>query len=123
MPTYEYMCSAGHRFERVQRMSDAPLSECPECGAVAERQLSAGGGFLFKGSGFYITDYRSESYRKAAAAESGGGDAAKSETAPTSKDAPKADGAPKAEKADAPKKTDSSPKKETGGGSSSSKSD
>lgn len=72
MPTYEYMCSAGHRFERFQRMSEAPLDKCPECGAPAERLLSAGAGLLFKGSGFYITDYRSDSYKKAAAADSGG---------------------------------------------------
>ena len=45
------------------------MAECPECGAQAERLLSAGGGLLFKGSGFYITDYRSESYKKAAEAE------------------------------------------------------
>jgi putative FmdB family regulatory protein len=74
MPTYEYRCSSGHEFEQLQRMSEAPLDTCPQCGAPAERMLSAGGGLLFKGSGFYITDYRSDSYRKAAAAEGGGGD-------------------------------------------------
>jgi len=72
MPTYEYICSAGHRFEQFQRMSEQPVDKCPECGEPAERQLSAGGGLLFKGSGFYITDYRSDSYRKAAEADSGG---------------------------------------------------
>jgi putative FmdB family regulatory protein len=71
MPTYEYRCSAGHEFERFQRMSEEPLRECPECGAPAERILSAGAGLLFKGSGFYITDYRSDSYKKAADADSG----------------------------------------------------
>ena len=69
MPTYDYRCSEGHRFERFQRMSAAPVAECPSCGARAERILSAGAGFLFKGKGFYITDHRSESYRKAAEAE------------------------------------------------------
>jgi putative FmdB family regulatory protein len=73
MPTYEYTCSAGHRFERFQRMSEPPVDRCPECGAGARRLLSAGAGLLFRGSGFYITDYRSESYRKAAEAESGSG--------------------------------------------------
>jgi putative FmdB family regulatory protein len=72
MPTYEYSCTAGHKFERLQSMKDAPLDTCPECGAPAERQLSAGAGLLFKGSGFYITDYRSDSYRKAAEADKGG---------------------------------------------------
>jgi hypothetical protein len=52
-------------------MSEEPLRECTVCGAAAERLLSAGGGLLFKGSGFYITDYRSDSYRKAAEADSG----------------------------------------------------
>jgi putative FmdB family regulatory protein len=69
MPTYEYRCPAGHEFELVQRMSDEPKARCPICGEQAERLLSAGAGFLFKGEGFYITDYRSEDYRKAAKSE------------------------------------------------------
>ncbi|HEX7119651.1 MAG TPA: zinc ribbon domain-containing protein [Longimicrobiales bacterium] len=73
MPTYEYRCPKGHDFEEFQRMSDPPVATCPECGAEAERQLSAGAGLLFKGSGFYITDYRSDSYKKAAEADKSGG--------------------------------------------------
>lgn len=69
MPTYEYRCPKGHEFEQFQRMSDPPEAPCPECGETAERLLSAGAGLIFKGSGFYITDYRSESYRKQAEAE------------------------------------------------------
>ncbi len=69
MPTYEYRCPQGHEFEKFQRMSDDPVAPCPECGKDAERLLSGGGGFLFKGEGFYITDYRSDSYRKAQKAE------------------------------------------------------
>ncbi|MEY4609366.1 MAG: hypothetical protein RL625_1583 [Gemmatimonadota bacterium] len=59
MPTYEYRCPAGHDFEKfVLKMSDAQGTlPCPSCGVQAERMLSAGGGLLFKGSGFYITDY------------------------------------------------------------------
>jgi putative FmdB family regulatory protein len=72
MPTYEYRCDNGHKFEQFQRMSEPPIDKCPVCGARAERLLSAGAGLLFKGSGFYITDYRSEKYRKAAAEEGGG---------------------------------------------------
>ncbi len=73
MPTYEYRCpSCGNQFEKFQRMSDEPIAECPNCGSNAERRLSAGAGLLFKGSGFYITDYRGESYKKAAAGEKGG---------------------------------------------------
>jgi putative FmdB family regulatory protein len=70
MPTYEYRCVKGHEFEQFQRMSDEPLDSCPECGAEAQRLLSAGAGFLFKGSGFYITDYRSDSYREGAKRDS-----------------------------------------------------
>lgn len=76
MPTYEYRCAKGHHFELFQRISDEPVNECPECGAIAERLLSAGAGLIFKGSGFYITDYRSDTYKKAASADpgaSGGG--------------------------------------------------
>lgn len=71
MPTYEYRCPAGHEFEKFQRMSDDPTADCPECGAASERVLSGGAGLLFKGEGFYITDYRSEGYKKAAAKEKG----------------------------------------------------
>jgi putative FmdB family regulatory protein len=67
VPTYEYRCPKGHEFEKFQRMSDPPEADCPECGAAAERVLSGGAGLLFKGEGFYITDYRSDSYKKAAA--------------------------------------------------------
>jgi putative FmdB family regulatory protein len=67
LPTYEYRCPQGHEFEKFQRMADPPVAECPECGEDSERILSGGAGLLFKGEGFYVTDYRSESYRKAAA--------------------------------------------------------
>jgi len=69
MPTYEYRCPKGHEFEKFQRMSDPSTVECPECGVLAERLLSAGAGLIFRGSGFYLTDYRSESYKKQAEAE------------------------------------------------------
>ncbi len=72
MPTYEYRCSKGHHFELFQRISEEPIKSCPECGAPAERLLSSGAGFIFKGSGFYITDYRSDTYKKAAQSDAGG---------------------------------------------------
>lgn len=72
MPTYEYRCEKGHEFEVFQRMTEPPVEKCIHCGARAERLLSAGAGLLFKGSGFYITDYRSDKYKKAAEAEKGG---------------------------------------------------
>ncbi len=57
MPTYEYECPAGHQFEKLQKMSDRPRLKCPECGRLADRRISGGAGLVFKGSGFYITDY------------------------------------------------------------------
>ncbi len=74
MPTYEYRCKdCDHIFDRLKKISDPPVEECPECGGEAERLISGGAGLLFRGSGFYITDYRSESYRKAAESEKGSG--------------------------------------------------
>lgn len=57
MPTYEYVCAEGHAFDKIQKMSDRPLRKCPTCGARAERKVTGGSGLIFKGSGFYITDY------------------------------------------------------------------
>lgn len=73
MPTYEYRCEKGHDFEAFQRMSDPPLTECPECGAPAERRISAGTGLVFKGSGFYITDYKRADEKKKKTEASGNG--------------------------------------------------
>jgi putative FmdB family regulatory protein len=59
MPTYEYECnSCGHNFEAFQNMSDEPVGECPECGGKVKRLLGKGAGIIFKGSGFYATDYK-----------------------------------------------------------------
>ena len=71
MPTYEYRCAKGHHFELFQSMTDEPVEKCPECGAKSERLLSSGAGLIFKGSGFYITDYRSDSYKKSAESDGG----------------------------------------------------
>jgi putative FmdB family regulatory protein len=57
MPTYEYRCPEGHEFERFQKMTDPPRAKCPVCGRPAVRQISGGAALIFKGSGFYITDY------------------------------------------------------------------
>ena len=94
MPTYEYRCrECGEEFEKFQRMSDEPVAECPACGKAAERRLSGGAGLLFKGSGFYITDYaRSESYKKAAKAESGSGSKSDSSSASSSSGSSSASG-------------------------------
>jgi putative FmdB family regulatory protein len=57
MPTYEYKCPAGHEFDLFQKMSERPRAKCPTCGRQATRKISGGAGLVFKGSGFYITDY------------------------------------------------------------------
>ena len=66
MPTYEYMCEKCGKFEEFQRMSDEPLSRCPKCGSSVRRLISKNVGIIFKGSGFYVTDHRSEDYKKRA---------------------------------------------------------
>ncbi len=57
MPTYEYQCPEGHEFEKFQKMTDKPRAKCPVCGKMAVRKISGGAGLVFKGTGFYITDY------------------------------------------------------------------
>ena len=65
MPTYEYECEKCEiTFEKFQNMKDDPIKKCPECDGTVKRLIGAGAGFIFKGSGFYITDYRSESYKQ-----------------------------------------------------------
>jgi putative FmdB family regulatory protein len=73
MPTYDYECDAcGHRFELYQSISADPERKCPECKKLKLRRLiGTGAAVVFKGSGFYQTDYRSDSYKKSAAADSG----------------------------------------------------
>jgi putative FmdB family regulatory protein len=72
MPTYEYHCNnCGHRFEQLQGITAGALRKCPKCGRPAlKRLIGTGAGLIFKGSGFYATDYRSESYKQAAKKES-----------------------------------------------------
>jgi putative FmdB family regulatory protein len=71
MPTYDYLCDAcSHEFELFQSIKAEPEKKCPECGKKKLRRLiGPGAALVFKGSGFYKTDYRSESYKKAAAAD------------------------------------------------------
>jgi putative FmdB family regulatory protein len=71
MPTYEYHCQkCDHRFELFQSIKEAPKKRCPKCRGKVTRLIGTGAGLLFKGSGFYITDYRSKSYKEAAKKES-----------------------------------------------------
>jgi putative FmdB family regulatory protein len=70
MPTYEYRCEkCGHMFDAFQTISESPVEKCPVCNGKVKRIISGGAGFLFKGSGFYITDYRSKEYKAAAEKE------------------------------------------------------
>ena len=119
MPTYEFRCPDGHDFERFYKtISAAPsVIECPECGKTASRRLSGGGGLVFKGSGFYLTDYGKNAHRKAStetaksdtksegAGESGGG--GKPEPAP------KAESKPESKPVESPKSESSKPKRST----------
>lgn len=96
MPTYEYRCSAcQNEWEEFQSIKADPTKKCPKCKkAKAERIISAGGGILFKGSGFYLTDYRSESYKKGEAAakkasDGGSSESKSSESKPKSSDSGK----------------------------------
>jgi putative FmdB family regulatory protein len=77
MPTYDYKCKqCEHQFENFQSITSDPLSECPECGGEVKRLIGPGAGFIFKGSGFYITDYRSKSYNESKQADARQGDTA-----------------------------------------------
>jgi putative FmdB family regulatory protein len=96
MPTYDYLCEkCGHRFEVFQSMKDAKLEDCPQegCDGKVKRLLGTGAGLIFKGAGFYQTDYRSSSYQAGAKADSGSApakaDPAPAPAAPAA--APKAD--------------------------------
>lgn len=82
MPTYDYRCvNCQHEFELFQSMTESAKRKCPKCGKNAlERLIGTGAAVLFKGSGFYQTDYRSETYKKAAKSESGESTATKTET-------------------------------------------
>ncbi|HUR58677.1 MAG TPA: FmdB family zinc ribbon protein [Opitutaceae bacterium] len=79
MPTYEYVCQkCGHEFEQFQSMRDEALKKCPKCGKAALKRLVGGGaGLIFKGSGFYITDYKNKG-----SAPKEGGEAKASESKP-----------------------------------------
>lgn len=106
MPTYDYRCNGcGHTFEEYQSFSEEPLKKCPQCKKnKLQRLFGTGAGIIFKGSGFYETDYRSDSYKQAAKAEKDAGSApaakpdtkdstGKSDTASTPKPAASENGA------------------------------
>jgi putative FmdB family regulatory protein len=78
MPTYEYRCPRGHAFEKFyQRIRSHPTAKCPTCGRQARRLISGGAGLVFKGSGFYITDYKRAAEKRGADKPEGGAPGAK----------------------------------------------
>ena len=105
MPTYEYKCPKGHVFEKFYpTMNNKRIATCPTCGRKAERQLSAGGGLVFKGSGFYITDYKRAGEKKESEGESKPAEK-KSEPKPDSKSETKSESKSESKpKKDSPKK-------------------
>jgi putative FmdB family regulatory protein len=88
MPTYDYVCKAcGASLEIFQSMKESPKRKCPTCGKLAlERQIGAGAGFIFKGSGFYETDYRSDSYKQGEKSEKDTSTTSSDSSSPTKKD-------------------------------------
>src|SRR3954464_5942969 len=113
MPTYEYSCTkCDHEFEISRSMSDKALTVCPKelCGmkrwgkGKVKKKIGAGAGLIFKGSGFYITDYRSDSYKEAAKKDSAGGASEKKADGGGKESKPAA--APKTESKTTPKKTE-----------------
>jgi putative FmdB family regulatory protein len=112
MPTYAFRCPTGHDFDRFYKtMSNSPMElPCPECGAIAARQMSGGAGLMFKGSGFYLTDYGKNAHR-GESKPSTGGDAASAKPDSGSAESPK----PKTEssKAESSKPKAESPKSES----------
>lgn len=86
MPTYDYECQkCGKTFEKFQSMKEKPLKTCPHCRGRVKRLIGRGGGLLFKGSGFYSTDYRSEGYKSSAKKESPAASPDKKPSPPSSK--------------------------------------
>jgi len=125
MPTYDYVCQAcDHAFEEFQSMTAKPLRKCPQCGKLKlKRLIGTGAGIIFKGSGFYETDYRSDSYQKSADADKKSADTKTTDKSDSKTDAKSTDSGSKT--SDASTKSDSKPaaaKDKPASGSSTSKS-
>jgi putative FmdB family regulatory protein len=114
MPTYDYTCDAcDHSFEIFESITVDPQKKCPKCKKKKLRRLfGAGAGLVFKGSGFYQTDYRSESYKKAAAADKPATESSPADSSGSAKEGSTKEGSPKTEaKPSSPAKSESKPKK------------
>jgi putative FmdB family regulatory protein len=115
MPTYDYVCDGcGAKFEEFQSITASALRKCPRCGArKLKRLIGTGAGIIFKGSGFYETDYRSDSYKQAAKADTAGGSAKEGAAAAKTDATAKS---PAAAKPDAPAAKSDGPAKGGGAG-------
>ncbi|MFH2035872.1 MAG: zinc ribbon domain-containing protein [Candidatus Zixiibacteriota bacterium] len=92
MPTYQYRCTdCGYEFEEFQRISDDPIKTCPQCEGYPERLISGGIGFVLKGSGFYSTDHRTDSYKAGEVKEKNGTTASPSEKKDSTKNKKESD--------------------------------
>ncbi len=99
MPTYQYLCPhCGHQFEEYQAITDDPIEICPQCKEKIHRVISGGAGFLFKGSGFYITDNRSKDYKSKAAADKASGSSGSSSSSSSTSDSSSPNSTPPASK-------------------------
>ena len=100
MPTYEFRCPSGHEFERFYKTISGAASEaeCPECGKMGSRRMSVGAGLLFKGSGFYLTDYGKNAHRGTAPEKKGdsGGEGGSAKEGDSASTTPKAESKPDA---------------------------
>ena len=106
MPTYEYEClKCGKKFELFQGMTEAPRKRCPTCRGKVRRLVGTGAGMIFKGTGFYVTDYRSTAYRDEKKKDSGEKPPAKDE--PKAKSEPKTGTKPGAKSGESPSKASS----------------
>ena len=109
MPTYEYEClRCGHEFEKFQSITDNPRKRCAECRGKGRRVIGSGAGILFKGSGFYETDYRSDGYKKAKKADSESGSKSSTESS-SSSDSKKGESTSKSTKSKSGKNGNSPP--------------
>ncbi|HXG44296.1 MAG TPA: zinc ribbon domain-containing protein [Gemmatimonadales bacterium] len=118
MPTYDYVCPAGHQFELFQKITQKPRARCPTCGKPASRKISGGAGLVFKGSGFYITDYGKDGKGPRKEKEAEG--AAKTDSTGPDSGAPKASGPAPAAKPARTGKSGSPPRSGKGEGKGSS---
>jgi putative FmdB family regulatory protein len=107
MPTYEYRCPDGHAFEKFQKMSERPQAKCPVCGKPATRKISGGAGLVFKGSGFYITDYGKDGKGPRKPESEGRPTAESKPDSGTKSEGSKSDAKPAAPKSDTPAKSSS----------------